>query len=338
MVNSNEDYYLNKIYNMLKDKAYKIKEDDYRCSIIYDKIKERMLMKLDYFPHRVIQWAIMQVIWVIITKTFTNFTCASIPNRWWKQAIKLMDKYMKDEEWTKYCLKMDIKKFYPSINHKILKQLIRKKISCKDTLDLLDMIIDSHPWHKWLPIGSYLSQYLANYYLTYFDHWLKEELKIKYIVRYMDDIVIFWPSKEYLWKMFGQIKEYLSNNLHLTIKKNYQIFPTAIRWVDFVWYRFFYWYRLYRKRTCKKFKEKMKKIKIKHSEWKFINYREWASINSYVGWLMHCDSYRLYIKYIKPLRKCEFAYYYYVISKKNKKKYKKYKKKFDRKIWRINFK
>lgn len=74
-----------------------------------------------------------------------------------------------------------------------MKKLIRQKIKDKDLLNLLDLIIDS--CEKGLPIGSYLSQYLSNFYLSNFDHWCKEILKIKYIIRYMDDIVILGSNK-----------------------------------------------------------------------------------------------------------------------------------------------
>lgn len=337
MVNSNEEYYLWEIQKSLKNETYIIKETDYRCSEIYDKIKTRKLMKLDYYPHRIIQWAIMQQIANMMEKLFTNFTCASIPKKWGKQAMKLMDKYMRDKEWTKYCLKLDISKFYPNINHSILKKLLRRKIWDKKLLKLLDMIVDSHPWEKWLPIGSYLSQYLANYYLAFFDHWLKENLKVRYVIRYMDDIVVLGESKEYLWIIFWKIKEYLKDNLDLKIKWNYQVFPVDKRGIDFVWYRFFYWYRLLRKRTCKKFKERTLWIKRKQTIWQFINYREWSSTNSYLWWIIHCDSYRLYSKYISPIISSIVRYYFFVIWKKNKSKFRRYRRKFLKKKWRINY-
>ena len=90
---------------------------------------------------------------------------------------------------------MDIKKFYPSINHDILKQIIRYKIKDEELLQLLDEIIDSA---EGVPIGNYLSQFFANLYLAYFDHWIKEILKVIYYFRYCDDITILGSSKEEL--------------------------------------------------------------------------------------------------------------------------------------------
>ena len=139
----------------------------------------------------------------------------------------------------------------------ILKNLLRKKFKDKRLLDLLFMIIDSYPGEKGIPIGSYLSQYLANFYLAYFDHWLKEKMGVKYVVRYMDDIVIFHYSNSYLHWLKRKMDEYLKDNLDLEIKKNWQVFPSEIRGIDFIGYRHFYGYKLLRKATCKKFKRKM---------------------------------------------------------------------------------
>ena len=119
---------------------------------------------------------------------------------------------------------MDIRKFYPSLNHDILKAIIRKKVKDKDLLWLLDEIIDSA---EGVPIGNYLSQFFANLYMAYFDHWVKEELKVKYYYRYADDIVLLSDSKEQLRSWLLAIKLYLTNVLKLKLKDNYQIYPVS---------------------------------------------------------------------------------------------------------------
>lgn len=113
---------------------------------------------------------------------------------------------------------MNIRKFYPSLNHDILKAIIRKKIKDKDLLWLLDEIIDSA---EGVPIGNYLSQFFANLYMAYFDHWVKEELKVKYYYRYADDIVLLSNSKDQLRNWLLAIKVYLTNMLKLELKDNY---------------------------------------------------------------------------------------------------------------------
>ena len=283
MVDSDPEYYLKQIQDMLINKTYKVSE--YRQQTIMDKGKERVLMKLPYFPDRIIQWAIMLQIEPIFTKVFTDFTCASLKHRGIHRASQLLTKYMKDVKGTQYTLKMDVQKFYPSINHDILKRMLRKKFKDNDLLELLDVVIDSIPGNKGVPIGSYLSQFLANYYLAYFDHWLKECVGVKYVVRYMDDIVILHESKDFLHKLRTWIAVYLQTYLDLTIKDNWQIFPTGVRGVDFVGYRHFYGYKLLRKTSCKRFKRKMRSIKKKALDNIQISYMEWCSANSYKGWL-----------------------------------------------------
>lgn len=311
-VDALEDYYLKSIQEMLKTRTYSVSK--YSTQTIVDKGKERDLMKLPYYPDRIIQWAIMLQIEPVFMKTFTNFTCASLKFRGIHKASKLVTDYMKDEKGTKYCLKFDIRKFYPSIDHVALKSLLRKKFKDPDLLWLLDSIIDSIPGDKGVPIGSYLSQYLANFYLAYFDHWLKEDLKLRYVVRYMDDVVIFHSSKKVLHRTKEAITHYLDEQLKLELKDNWQIFPTAIRGVDFVGYRHFYGYKLLRKKTSKRFKQKMLRLQKKQRLGLPITYRDWCSFNSYKGWLVWCDSYRLTKKYAAPLQGLMDEYY----QKKNK--------------------
>lgn len=313
MVDADPDYYLGIIQDMLINKTYKVSE--YDVSTINDKGKERELMKLPYFPDRIIQWAIMLQVEDIFMKTFCTHTCASMKDRGIRKASALTDRYMKDKFNTEYCLKIDVSKFYPNINHLILKKLLRKKFKDKELLELLDMIVDSYPGEKGVPIGSYLSQFLANFYLSYFDHWLKEKMGIQYVVRYMDDMVIFHYSKSYLHWLKRKMDEYLEVELDLKIKPNWQIFPTAIRGVDFVGFRHFYGFKLLRKSTCKKFKKKMLHIREKQDKGNLINYSEWCAANSYNGWLKWCNSYRLRKKYVEPVQSSLDRYYKQVIKK-----------------------
>lgn len=318
MVDSDPDKYLSMIREMLLNETYQVSE--YTISIINDKGKERELAKLPYFPDRIIQWAIMLQVEDIFLKTFCSHTCSSIPGRGIKEAYMLTTKYMKDRINTKYCLKIDVSKFYPSINHDILKKMLRKKFKDKRLLSLFDKIIDSYPKQTGVPIGSYLSQYLANFYLAYFDHWLKEEMGVKYVVRFADDMVIFAASKQELHSLIHEIKKYMKDNIEIRVKDNWQVFPTNTRGIDFVGYRFFYDFILLRKSTCKRFKRKMLKIKAKWDDGKLPNYSEWCSANSYIGWLKWCDSWRLFEKYIEPIVNALVAYYKFVIKKDAKPK------------------
>ncbi len=246
--------------------------------------KERVIYRLPYYPDRITHHAIMNIMEPIWRKIFTRDTYSCIEGRGIHTLTKkLKQDLKKDREGTTYCLKMDIKKFYPSIKHDVLKSILRKKIKDDFLLKLLDEIIDSTDG---VPIGNYLSQYFANLYLAYFDHWIKEELKVKYYYRYADDIVLLSDNKNKLRSWFLAMKIYLSNVLELKVKDNYQIFPVESRGIDFVGYVFRHNYTKLRKSI----KQNLLKLVNKYSN-KKISYEEFTkSMNSYKGWLKHCDS------------------------------------------------
>lgn len=315
MVNSNPDYYLGVLQDMLINKTYKTSE--YETFMKNDTGKVRKIYKLPYFPDRICQWAILQVIEPILLKNFIADTYSAIPGRGIHKALERIDKAVQnDVVGTQYCLKLDAKKYYPSINHDILKNKYRRLFKDKDLIWLLDEIIDSTPGDTGIPIGNYISQYSGNFYFSEFDHWIKETKHIKYYFRYMDDIVILGKSKEELHQLRKEIDVYFKIKLKLKIKENWQVFPTFVRGIDFVGYRTFLNYKLLRKTTCKNFKVKMNKIKKKIRNGKQMNYSEWCSIHSYQGWLIHCDSYRLNQKYIKPLEFHANQYYLQYVKKK----------------------
>lgn len=314
MVDSNEEFYLKQIQDMLINRSYVVSE--YEIKTISDKGKERELMKLPYFPDRIIQWAVMLQIEHVFNQVFTDFTCASMPGRGIHRASHFLSKYMEDVQGTQFCLKIDVRKFYPSIDREVLKKLLQRKFKDWDLLELLYKLIDSVPGEKGVPIGSYLSQYLANFYLAYFDHWLKEEQKVKYVIRYMDDIVVLSDSKEFLHELKNRMDVYLREELHLVIKDNWQVFPTRIRGIDFVGYRHFYGYKLLRKTTCKRFKKNMRAIRKKSEAGKPLNYTDYCSVNSYKGWLKWCDSYRLSLRYLNPIQAVVDKYYQTQIKRK----------------------
>lgn len=272
---------IQKLHRMLIEGKYRTSE--YETFMVYEP-KEREIFRLPYYPDRIVHHAVMNYLEPIFVSTFTADTYSCIKGRGIHScADKLKSVLKKDHEGTKYCLKLDIKKFYPSIDHDILKSLLRKKLKDHRLLALLDEIIDSA---EGVPIGNYLSQYFANFYLTYFDHWIKEVMKVKYYFRYADDLVFLAPDKAYLHELLGQIREYLRTNLKLEIKSNYQVFPVSSRGIDFVGYRFYHTHTLLRKRIKQRFARAVKRGNTEQS------------IASYMGWAVHCDSRNL----IKSLR------------------------------------
>jgi hypothetical protein len=209
----------------------------------------------------------------------------------------------KDAENTQYCLKLDVKKYYPNINHDILKAKLSKIFKDKKLLWLLGEIIDSVEGEIGLPIGNYTSQYLGNFYLSEFDHWLKEVKRVKYVYRYMDDVIILGRTKDELHQLKLEIVDYLKVNLNLELKGNEQIFPIDKRPIDFVGYVVHRKYVLLRKSIKKELIRKMKLLTNKSQ----LNLSDKSSIGSYNGWLVYCNGINLRNKYIEPLLRKESA-------------------------------
>ena len=338
-------YYLAGLQYMLKNHLFKT--SDYEIFILNEGKKKRDVYKLPFFPDRIAQWAILQVIEPFLVANMTADTYSAIPGKGIQPIVNDLRGYYKtkrvdgkkksvwvpsillsDEENTRYCYKIDLHHYYQSINHEVLKQKFRKVFKDPELLWLLDEIADSintateedlielslsgeievDP-NTGIPIGNYMSQYSGNFYLRSFDHWVKEELHVKHYYRYMDDVVIFASSKEELHEIHRKVTAYTRDYLHLNIKGNYQIFPTKVRGVDFVGYRFFGEYTLLRKSTAINFKRKMRACRKKMENNIPPTYSEWCSFNSYKGWLGNCDSYRLFKKYIEPL--IEYMQNYY---------------------------
>lgn len=299
-----------KIHYDIKNGTYKTSE--YSTFKIYEP-KERIIFRLPYNPDRIVHHAVMNILEPIWVKTFTRDTYSCIKNRGIHALAQQLRKDLdNDPAGTMYCLKMDIKKFYPSINHKILKRILRKKIKDKELLQLLSEVIDSA---EGVPIGNYLSQFFANLYMAYFDHWVKEELKVKYYYRYADDIVLLSDSKDQLRKWFIAIKLYLTHELQLKLKDNYQIFPVDSRGIDFVGYVFYHTHT----RLRKSIKMKLWRLIDKYEQNKISKEELQVRLASYFGWLKYCDSKNLLrqvyqrtgIKYSKWNRKDAVISHFY---------------------------
>lgn len=287
------------LHEALKNKTFRT--SPYETFIIHDP-KEREIYRLPYYPDRIVHHAIMNVLEPIWVSVFTTDTFSCIKDRGINGCMKKVDKAIKDVENTRYCLKIDIRKFYPSIDHDTLKRVVRYKIKCHDTLQLLDQIIDSAAG---VPIGNYLSQYFANLVLAYFDHWVKEVLRVKYYSRYADDMVFLSASKDDLRNIFAQVEHYLHEDLHLTVKGNYQIFPIAAnrydrtgRGLDFVGYVFYHEQKLIRKGIKQNFCRAAARLNKQRS----ISQKDYKQgLCSWLGWAKHSNSKHLLQTIIKPI-------------------------------------
>lgn len=253
--------------------------------------KERLIFKLPYYPDRIIHHAIMNILEPLWLNQMIEQTYSCIKKRGIHKALRDIRKDLKDRENTKYCLKLDIQKFYPSVDHDVLKQIIRIKIADQKLLRLLDSIIDSSDG---VPIGNYLSQFFANLFLAYMDRWVKEKKGVKYYYRYADDIVILHKDKNFLRNLYGDMVKY-TEKIKLKIKNNYQIFPVDSRGIDFVGYVIYHSHVKIRKSIKQSFFRKNAKLKKQISTYEF--YRQ--KMASYLGWFIHANCFGLMKKHFK---------------------------------------
>lgn len=293
--------------------------------------KRRTLYKLPYYPDRIVHHALMNVLEPLWKRTLTHNTYSCIKGRGIEACAKRVDSIIRSfAEQPLYCLKIDICKFYPSINHTILKQIVRRKIKDKDALWLIDEIIDSavmdyegnpltpealatlHPDDAHgLPIGNHPSAYMANLYLSYFMHYANEQLGIEVkealslnqlpqvpCTAYADDIVFFANSKPVLHEVLRLTRSYLDTKLRLRIKPNYQIFPIAHnqfdrhgRALDYVGYKFYRTHRLMRKRIKQALCRRVAQL---HHRLRALPHRTMHQIVApWLGWAMHSQSLHL---------------------------------------------
>lgn len=286
----NKEANLQRLHEVLKAGTYKTSR--YTTFTIFEP-KERLIYRLPYYPDRIVHHAIMNVLEPIWVSIFTSDTYSCIKGRGLQAAADNVRKAIaKDKEFCKYCLKIDIRKFYPSIDHEVLKTLVRKKLKNPRILKLLDEIIDSA---SGLPIGNYLSQYLANLTLAYFDHWVKEVKKVRYYFRYADDMVVLANDKEYLRQLLEDFEDYITAKLRLQVKSNKQIFPVAKdhrdrhgRGVDFLGYVFYQNETRLRKSIKKNFCRKIARLCKARRPLSAKDFRQ--AIASWLGWCMHSDS------------------------------------------------
>lgn len=278
----NEEELLLKLHNELKNHTYTL--TPYTTFKTY-KPKERSLKSSSFYPDQIIDHAVMNIMEPIWRSILITDTYATIKGRGLHKATNKIKNIIRSNQLqTKFYLQLDIEKCYQNIDHKILINILKRKIKDWELIKLFENILKLD---EGLPIGRYLSQYFANLYFAYFDHFAKEVLKIKYYFRYMDDIVILGGCKKQLWSWFRQMKSYLNQELKAKIKGNYRVAPlrTGLDYLGFVHYPT---HTLLRKR-------------IKKGMVKAYRSGKTQSIASYKGWADHADT-------INLIRKLELTY------------------------------
>lgn len=240
--------------------------------------KRRIIFYDPCYADTVVQHAIGRTLGDRLIRTFIPDTYAGMKNRGIHRGVRRirrhLDQYLDLE--SIYVFKFDLRHYYESVDHDILKDAIRDKIKDRRAIDLCFHIIDSHP--TGLPIGNYISPMFANFLLSPYDHWAKETFGVRGYFRYLDDVVAIDTDKQKMRDFARATDEYMSRNV-LTIKPNSQIFPIERYGIDFMGYVFRRHDIRLRKRVERKFKRKAARFKnapTKH------NYK---SLGSYWGWL-----------------------------------------------------
>lgn len=280
--------------------AHNFKNAPHTPITIYDGIqRKKRTIIVPSMREQVIHHMVVNVLKPIILKGMYEHSCGSIPDRGAHKGKKTIEKWIKhDVRNVKYCLKMDIHKFFDSIPHEILIRKIKETIKDDKFNEVLIEIINVQP--KGIPLGFYTSQWIANWYLQDLDHYIKEQLHAKHYIRYMDDMVIFDSSKKTLHKIKDKTEEYLMENLGLELKGNWQVFRfdygNGGRDLDFMGFRFYRNKTVLRHRIYLKASRKAKRISKKCIKTIY----DCKQMLAYLGWIDCTNTYTAYRYTIKP--------------------------------------
>ncbi|MGD9707323.1 MAG: RNA-directed DNA polymerase [Candidatus Delongbacteria bacterium] len=253
--------------------------------------KERNICAAE-FPERVLHHAIMNQ----AHDTFEQFQIFdSYATRIDKGTHKAIEKAKKFNHKYDYFLKLDVRKYFDSIDHEILMSSLEKKFKDCSLLRIFNKIISSYEVieNKGVPIGNLTSQYFANHYLAGLDHYIKEELKNKAYIRYMDDMVLWHNDKEYLKKCLKLITGFLKNELKLDLKIS-QLNKTYVG-VNFLGYKLKKGFVKLNERSKKRFVDKMRSYAGN------LNTGKWSQ-EDFQRHIVPLISYTDYATNIKPYR------------------------------------
>lgn len=221
-------YYIDTVYNMLRTNTYNVGK--YNKFKVYEP-KERLIVSQNIIDKIVNHLVARYILYPAILPCLIETNVASRKGLGTSAGLKIAKEYnriCKVKYGVYYILKCDISKFFASIDHEILKEKLKRRIKEKISLDIIYKIIDSND--QGLYIGSMTSQILAIFYLNDLDHFIKENLKIKYYVRYQDDFMLFHESKEYLKFCYEEIEKFLEKE-KLKFNKKTRIFKSTDNYI-----------------------------------------------------------------------------------------------------------
>jgi RNA-directed DNA polymerase len=237
---------------------------------------------------RLVHHLLYQSLYWYFDKRFIHDSYSCRVGKGTHKAIKQFTRYSRkvSQNYTKQCwvLKCDIKRFFDSIDHDILVQILKGHIQDQDSLNLWKNIICSFEKSpgKGLPLGNLTSQLLVNVYMNEFDQYIKHKLKIKHYIRYADDFVILSNNKQYLEILLPKLKQFLNNELRLELHPHKVSIATFHSGIDFLGWVHFPNHRVLRTATKRKMFRNLKESQMKPE-----------TIQSYLGLLSHGNAYKL---------------------------------------------
>jgi retron-type reverse transcriptase len=288
--------------------------------------KTRKISKSD-FRDRIVHHALCNIIEPYFEKSFIHDSYANRIGKGTLNAIKRFDafkrKVSKNNTSLCFLLKADIKQYFENVSHDILKTIIKKKISDKRVLWLINIILSNHVTKikgKGMPLGNLTSQFFANIYLNELDQFVKHKLKAKYYIRYVDDFVILHNDKFILEQYKKEINKFLVNKLILELHQDKSKITILNKGVKFLGMRLFPTHKIIIKRNLRKFKKKLSKLKILLEE-KKIEYDEFYDfLEGWCAYTSNADTYNYKKKILKDIE--------YIINKNiSTKEYNRYLKK-----------
>lgn len=259
---------------------------------IFDKSsqKKRVISIVPFWPDGLMHQLAVMAMQDVLMRGMYRWSCGSIPGRGNHCAARYVRRALdRDAKGTKYCLKMDVKQYYPSISPKRLIWMLARKIKDKRFLKLVYEIAASSTGGG-LAIGYYINQWLANFYLTPLDNFILTLPGVEHYVRNMDDMVLLGPNKRKLHRARREIEGFLRERLGLRLKENWQVFPVSARPIDFVGFRFYREHTTLRRRNFLRFARQCRRVKRLIDEARPIPPATAAGLLARAGQLKHCDS------------------------------------------------
>ncbi len=240
------------------------------------------------FRERVLHHAIMNVCEPVLESCaiFDSYACRTGKGN--RKAVARAQKFSRNRDWY---LKLDIRKYFDSIDHEIAMEMLERRFKEKPLPNMFRAILNTYRTApgKGVPIGNLISQHLANFYLGRFDHWVKETRRVKAYLRYMDDFILFGHDKTYLKTELALVADFLKTRLSLDLKENVQLNRCA-KGVPFLGYRVFpHTVRLGTK-SRKRFAEKFRRYERKWANGQWTTEELVAHTGPLFGFAKFADS------------------------------------------------